>query len=151
MVLPTGEYLEDKLINLGSNRYTFAPQFGVVHNHDKWSMELTATTSFYADNDSFFNGRQLEEDPLLFLQGHVVYSFRPGLWVAASAGYGCGGESTIDGVPSDDRKEFAGWGLSLGIPLNRSAGLKFGYIGTRTLADTGSDSDTITAAVALMW
>ncbi len=151
VVLPTGEYIEDKLINLGSNRFTFRPQFGMVHNHDKWSMELTASTSFYTDNDSFFNGRELEEDPLHFLQGHVVYSFRPGLWVAASAGYGCGGESTIDGVPSDDRQEFVGWGLSLGVPLSRSAGLKFGYIGTRTLADTGSDNDTITAAVALMW
>ncbi|WP_265593885.1 transporter [Haloferula sp. BvORR071] len=30
--LPTGEYLEDKLINLGSNRCTFTPQLGWVHN-----------------------------------------------------------------------------------------------------------------------
>ena len=29
--LPTGDYMEDKLINLGSNRFTFRPQLGVVH------------------------------------------------------------------------------------------------------------------------
>ena len=33
--LPTGDYMDDKLINLGSNRFTFWPQFGVVHNRGK--------------------------------------------------------------------------------------------------------------------
>ena len=29
--LPTGQYLNDKLLNLGTNRFTFRPQLGVVH------------------------------------------------------------------------------------------------------------------------
>jgi hypothetical protein len=151
VLLPTGEYMEDKLINLGTNRYSFTPQLGVVHNRGKWSMEFTASASLPTDNKSFFNGRRLEEDPLLFLQGHAVYTFRPGLWLALSGGYGCGSESTIDGVSADDRKEFAGWGISLGIPLTRNAGFKLGYIGTRTIADTGSDTETVTAGFGFMW
>jgi hypothetical protein len=149
--MPTGEYMDDKLINLGNNRFTFTPQVGIVHNRGPWSMELTASTSFRTDNDSFFNGRQLEEDPLLFLQAHVVYNIRPGVWLAAGAGYGYGDESTIDGVSANDRKEFVAWGLAFGIPLNRHSSFKFGYIGTRTRADTGSDTDTFTAGVAWMW
>ena len=39
--LPTGDYMSDKLINLGTNRFTFRPQFGVVHNRGKCSLELT--------------------------------------------------------------------------------------------------------------
>ncbi len=34
--LPTGEYLEDKLINLGSNRFTFRPQVGVHQQYYNW-------------------------------------------------------------------------------------------------------------------
>ncbi len=149
--LPTGEYMEDKLINLGDNTFTFLPQLGVVHTHGKWSAEFTASGAFHTDNHSYFNGRTLEVSPLLFMQGHFVYNFRPGLWIAASAGYGCGAESTIDGASSNDRKEFVGWGISLGIPITRNLGFKAGYIGTRTLADTGADTDTVTAGFGITW
>jgi hypothetical protein len=35
MQLPTGEYMSDKLINLGTNRFTFRPQIGLVHNRER--------------------------------------------------------------------------------------------------------------------
>jgi hypothetical protein len=151
MQFPTGEYFSDKLINLGTNRYTFTPQFGVVHNRGKWSMELSTSASFYTENDEFFNGKQLEEEVYLIGQGHLIYTFMPGLWVGASAGYGYGGESTIDGASADDRKGNIGWGLSVGIPVNRSFGFKIAYVGTRTDQDTGSDTDTLTIGCSLQW
>jgi Putative MetA-pathway of phenol degradation len=151
MTLPTGEYFEDKLINLGANRYSFTPQFGVVHTRGKWTMELSTSVTFYTDNDEFFNGRQLEEDPLFIGQGHLIYNFMPGLWLGASAGYGYGGESTIDQVSADDRKGNLGFGLSAGIPVNRNFGFKISYIGIRTQEPVGSDNDTFTISCSLQW
>lgn len=151
MTFPTGEYFEDKLINLGANRYTFTPQFGVVHTRGKWSMELSSSVTFHTDNDEFFNGRKHEEDPLLIGQGHLIYTFMPGLWLGASAGYGYGGESTIDQVSANDRKGNLGFGLSAGIPVNRNFGFKIAYIGIRTQEDTGSDNDAFTIACSLQW
>jgi hypothetical protein len=151
VTLPTGEYFEDKLINLGANCYTFTPQFGVVHTRGKWSMELSSSVTFYTDNDEFFNGKKHEEDPLLIGQGHLIYTFMPGLWLGASAGYGYGGESTIGRVPANDRKGNLGFGLSAGIPVNRYFGFKIAYIGIRTREDTGSDNDTLTIACSLQW
>jgi hypothetical protein len=151
VTLPTGEYFEDKLINLGANRYTFTPQFGVVHTRGKWSMELSSSVTFYTDNDGFFNGKKHEEDPLLIGQGHLIYTFMPGLWLGASAGYGYGGESTIDQVSANDIKGNLGFGLSAGIPVNRYFGFKIAYIGIRTREDTGSDNDTLTIACSLQW
>jgi hypothetical protein len=43
--LPTGQYLEDKLINLGSNRFTFSPQVGVHRQYYNWSFEARAPSS----------------------------------------------------------------------------------------------------------
>ena len=148
---PTGEYYEDKLINLGSNRFSLTPQFGVVHTRGKWSMELSSSVSFYTDNDEFFNGVKHEEDSYLIGQGHLIYTFMPGLWLGASVGYGYGGESTINEVPADDLKGNLGWGLSAGIPVNRNFGFKIAYIGIRTREDTGSDNDTFTIACSLQW
>jgi Putative MetA-pathway of phenol degradation len=148
---PTGDYFDDKLINLGTNRYSFTPQFGVVHTRGKWTMELSSSVSFFTDNDDFFNGKKHEEDPVWIGQGHLIYTFMPGLWLGASAGYGYGGESKIDRVPADDRRGNLGFGVSAGIPVNRHFGFKIAYIGIRTQEDTGSDNDTFTIGCALQW
>lgn len=149
--LPTGEYFDDKLINLGSNRFTFRPQLGAVHNIGKWSMELTAAAWIYTDNDDFFNGKKLEQDPLYTADAHLIYTFRPGLWLGASLGYGGGSESTVNGVSGDDRQNNLGWGLGLGIPINRTLGVKVAYIGTRAHARTGMNTDTLSCAFSVMW
>ena len=149
--LPTGQYFTDKLINLGSNRFTFRPQFGVVHNWDKWSAELTTTASFFTENDEFFKGNVLEQDPLYTADANLIYTFRPGFWLAGSVGYGYGGITSLNGVESDNRVGNLGFGVSVGLPISRSLGVKFGYIGTRTQVKTGMDSDTLTCAFSVMW
>ncbi len=149
--LPTGEYMNDKLINLGTNRFTFRPQLGVVHTRGKWSMELTGAAWIYTNNDEFFNGNKLEQDPLYTLQGHLIHTFRPGLWLGASAGYGYGGQSTVNGVEIDDRKGNLAWALSLGYPIARQLGVKVAYIGTRTQESVGSDTDSIAVGFTIFW
>jgi len=149
--LPTGQYFNDKLINLGSNCYTFTPQFGVVHTRGKWSAELSTSASFYTDNDDFFHGKQLSSDCYMIGQGHLIYTFMPGLWLGASMGYGYGGESTINGVAAHDRKGNLAWGISAGIPVSRAFGFKIAYVGTRTDQKTGADTNTLAIGCSLQW
>ena len=149
--LPTGDYMDDKLINLGTNRFTFRPQIGAVHTRGKWSLETTAIVALFTDNDEFFNGHKLEQDPLYAVNGHIIYTFRPGGWASASAGYDYGGRSTLDGEKKDDRKQDIGWALSFGLPLSRHIGAKITYIGTRTQESTGSDSDSFVVGLSAYW
>jgi hypothetical protein len=147
--LPTGDYMDDKLINLGTNRYTFRPQFGVVHNRGKGSMELTGAVYLYTDNDDFFNGNKLEQDPYYTFQTHLIYTFRPGLWAAASAGYGYGGESTVSGVEKNDRKENLAWALSSGYSITRQLGFKVVYLRTRAQKTVGQDTDSLAVVFSI--
>jgi hypothetical protein len=149
--LPTGDYMNDKLINLGTNRFTFRPQLGVVHNRGKWSMELTASVWLYTDNDDFFNGKKLEQDPYYAIQSHLIYTFQPGLWASASTGYGYGGQSSIDGVDKNDCKENLAWALSFGFPITRQLGAKVSYLSTRTQKTIGQDTDSIGATLSIFW
>lgn len=149
--LPTGEYLEDKLINLGTNRFAIRPQLGAVHTHGKWSMELTTAAWFFTDNDEFFNGKELEVAQHFTTEGHLIYTFRPGLWMSASVGYGIGSQTTVNGVTNDDQQSNLGWGLSLGVPFSRHFGMKLTYINLRTLVRTGATSDTISCGFSVMW
>jgi len=72
--LPTGQYMDDKLINLGENRFVFRPQVGVLHTRNHWTVEGTAEVAFHTDNDDFFNGKKLEQKPLYILYGNLSYT-----------------------------------------------------------------------------
>ena len=149
--LPTGNYLEEKLLNLGDNRFTFRPQLGFSHRRGNWSAELTAEAAFYTENDEFYGNNKLEQDPLVMAYGHLVYTLRPGLWLSASAGVDYGGQNTIDGVDSNDRKNNIGWKLSAAYPINSRLGLKLSYLVLQTQESTGSDSNSLLASLTYMW
>lgn len=149
--LPTGNYKEDKLLNIGKNRFTFRPQLGLIHTRGKWTVETTGEIAFFSKNDDFFGGNDLEQDPLYIIHGHLIYTFRPGLWVGAGFGYDYGGESTLNGEKKDDRKQNIGWICSLNLPINRAMGVKVAYIKTETKENTGLDSDTLITSIALAW
>lgn len=149
--LPTGEYMNDKLINLGGNRFAFRPQLGVIHNRGKWTAEITGEVAFYTENDEFYNNTTREQEPLYIIQNHLTYTFRPGLWVCASVGYDYGGENSINGIDKNDTTQNIAWAFSFSYPINRNAGIKVAYISSHTQELVGFDSDTIAAGIAFSW
>ena len=149
--LPTGQYKEDKLINIGENRFTFQPQFGISHRRGKWTTELTGEAAFHTDNDDFFNGKRREQDPTYVIHGHLIYTFSPGFRLGASAAYNYVGENTIDGAKRNDSQENFGWALRLAYPFTRQSGFNLTYIGTRRQESNGFDSDTLAASLAFAW
>ncbi|MFC7338835.1 transporter [Haloferula chungangensis] len=151
VVLPTGHYLKDRLLNLGENRFTIRPQIGMVHSRGPWSFELTGSVWFYTDNDSFFNGSTLEQDPLWSFQSHVVYTFRPGFWLATGAAFGTDGQSTLDGNRLNDYKNNFLWGTSLGMSISPKLGFQLTYISSKTLERSGADSDSFLLGATYMW
>ena len=142
--VPFGEYLEEKLLNLGNNRFFVRPQVGVLHTRGKWSYELTGSVFLFGDNNDFYGGSKLEQDPLYAVQTHLICTFdKPGYWAALSAGYGWDGQSTVDGAKVDDSRRLFLSALALGIPVGRKQGIKFAYVRSRTNTPTGGDVDTL--------
>jgi hypothetical protein len=149
--LPTGDYMNDKLINLGSNRFTFRPQVGFSLIRGPWTLEINGASWIYTDNTSFFNGSTLEQDPLYTMQGHLIYTHKPGLWVSGSLGYGMGGQTTVNGIENDDHRADIRFALSAGIPVTRKFGLKASYIGSRKQETVGADTDVVAVGFTMFW
>jgi len=145
--VPLGDYVEDKLLNLGQNRYVTRPQIGVLHTRGRWSYELTGSTYFFGDNNEFWGGNRLKQDPTHALQAHVIRAFKPGLWVSLSAAYGWSGETTVNDVSSNNDKADFLSALSVGIPVSQKQGIKLAFIHSETHRITGADLDTL----ALSW
>ena len=145
--VPLGEYKEDKLLNLGNNRFVIEPQVGVLHRHGQWSYELTGSVLFFTDNDEFLVEHRREQDPLLFLQGHVIRFLPLRFWVSVSVGYVTGGESTLAGEKQDDRRTDLYSAATVGVSLGRRQGLRLTYLRGDTKEVVGTDSDSL----ALSW
>lgn len=141
VVAPTGEYLPDRLINIGSNRWAFKPELGFSYPVGRWYFDVAAGVWLFTGNDDFYGGSRREQDPVTALQGHVVYVFRPRLWLAVDATYYEGGRTVIDGVPRADLQANSRIGLTLAVPLTARQSLKFAWsegATTRIGGDFGS-------------
>lgn len=148
---PTGEYMSDKVINIGSNRYTFRPQLGALHKWDSLSFEYTGSVWIYTDNTNFNHGNTLKQDPTYTGQTHLVYVIQPGIWVGASAAYEFGSETTVSGRNMNDHKENAYWSLGVGFPILKPLIGKVAYVGSHALENTGFNSESVTASISLSW
>ncbi len=151
VTFPAGEYRSDRLINLGSNRYILRPQIGILHQRHDWEFEATASAFLFEDNREFFHGTTREQEPLWFIQGHLIYSFRPGVWAGLSSGYGYGGDNTINGVDKNDDGRVSFWAASFGMPLSLRQSVKFSYAKSQTNTQVGTDLHTLLAAWNLMF
>lgn len=151
VTIPTGDYNSDRLINLGANRWVIRPQLGVTHTRGKWTGEVTGSVYFYADNNHFWKETRLETDPLFAVQGHLIYTFRPGLWTSISTAYGWGGEATVNGDAKNNPSGNWLTALSFGFPITHKQGIKIAWLRGRTQKPTGADIDSLILAYSVMF
>jgi len=150
VVMPTGRYDPSRLINVGTNRWSFKPEFGLSHPMGKWVLDLAAGVWLFTDNSNFYGGQLRTQAPLWTTQGHVSYSFRPGLWLAFDATYYAGGRTTVNGVVKDDRQGNTRGGLTLAVPFAKAYSLKFSW-STGVITRIGGKFTAFAVALQYRW
>ena len=150
LVIPTGTYDSDFLINAGSNRWVLKPQWGMSKNFGKWSLEAYLAVWLFGENTDFLDGNALNQDPLFAVKGHAIRSFRNSNWMSFSTGYGIGGATNINGVPRDTRISSLRFAFTYALPVSFRSTLKFGLI-TSVRFERGSDFNGISLAYQYRW
>jgi hypothetical protein len=144
--LPVGQYDPERLVNLGTNRFTFKPELGISKTIDQIILELSASAAFYTVNHDYYQGKTLSQAPIGSIQGHINYSFRGGIWAALDGTFYWGGRTTVDDVKGNNLQENTRLGFTFALPLNIRNSLKLN-LSTGASTRTGSDFD----AVILVW
>jgi len=150
VVAPWSQYDDSKLVNIGTNRWSFKPEVGISKAIGQWTVEGTAAATFYTDNNDFFGGKTLSQDPLYSLQGHVIYGFRSGIWASFDTTYFAGGRTTVNGVRNSDLQQNWRLGATLALPVNRENSIKF-YASSGVSARTGNSYDLVGVAWQYRW
>jgi len=148
--LPVGDYDPSRLVNIGTNRRSAKVELGVSKNLERWLLEIALGETLYQDNGDFFGGRLREQEPITSLQGHAVYRFASGFWLAADATRYHGGRTSTNETQNRDLQSNVRVGLTASVPLNAKQSVKI-HASTGVSTRTGTDFDTLTAVWQYAW
>jgi hypothetical protein len=151
IIMPFGQYDPSKLINLGSNRWTFRTQIGLAHAIGKWIFEGYSGVWIFTPNNDFYGGLRLEQKPLFTFKLHTIYSLPPlGSWIAVGVGYGKGGRTIVEDISKDTHISTLRLGLVYAIPIARGHALKL-VLNSGIRFEKGADFDAIALTYQFFW
>jgi hypothetical protein len=148
--VPLGQYDETRLLNLGAHRWFVKPEVGISKTTGPWTWEFDAAATFFTANEDFFGGVRRSQRPLYAAQGHVVYSFRNGVWASLDATYFTGGRSSLADVLGNDLQSNWRAGATLALPVDAKNSVKL-YASRGVSSRTGNDFDLLGLAWQHRW
>ena len=108
-----------------------------------------AQRAFFTDN-TFLFGNNFAQAPIYAMQGHVLYTFRSGMWMALDGIYFTGGHTTLNGMRNDNEQQNTRAGFTLAVPINRNNSLKLSP-STGISTRTGSEFSALGIAWRYRW
>jgi len=118
---PTGLYSPDKVLNLGTDRWSFKPEIAVSYPfgpQQKWTLDAYANSYFYTDNTSYHGAEILRQQTLPGFEGHISYSFLDSLSGSLDARYSFRGDTFVDGVNQNNAQRNLILGTEMILSLN---------------------------------
>jgi len=147
---PLGNYKSSQLINIGTNRWTFRTGVAGSYTLKKIVVEAQFNSWVFTKNNDYFEGNVSTQKALFGVQFHGTYVFKPGVWLALSAGKTFGGTTEINGIEQDVTQNNSRFGLAFAYRLNKNNGLKVAYT-NGFITRNGADFNTLLLAYQFMW
>ena len=150
VIMPTGQYDSRRLINIGSNRWSFKPEVGLSKPYGRWTVELVGGVWLFTTNNEFFGGVRRGQKPLVSLQSHVIYTIRRRMWAALNANYYAGGRSIVNGIVNEDKQANSRIGGTFSLPVTQQQSIKFALANGLTTR-FGGDVTTLAVGWQYAW
>src|SRR5580704_279229 len=121
VVAPTGQYDPNKLINWGSNRWAFKPEFGYSRRRGHVVIDAYGGVWLYTANQRYYSptGPQPQsEKPIGSFEGHLSYDLKPRLWFSLDGNFWFGGITSLSGIENlATRQTSSRIGVTASLPL----------------------------------
>lgn len=150
VIAPTGQYDSDRLVNLGTNRWTLRAQIGASRQFKKWIVEAYVGVWAFTRNDDFFGGSQYEQNPLGVLKLHLIRKLKSTDWLAFDIGYGLGGKPIVNNDLRDARISTMRLGFTYALNLGKGHVLRT-FVITGIRFEKGGDFDGVGLAYMYRW
>jgi len=127
---PTGLYHPDKVLNLGSDRWSFKPEVGLSHpfgTDQKWELDAYVNSFFFTDNTSYHGREVLRQHPLPGVEGHLSYAFNDNVWASLDTRYSFRGITVLNDVDQENPQQNFILGSEVNLSLNPRNSLIFTF------------------------
>jgi hypothetical protein len=155
LALPVGEYDDDKLVNMGLNRwfgriaFPLTYNFGVFTRGYMKSLELIPSVWLFAENNDFM-GQKLENDPLWQFEAHLTNDFTPSFFGSLDLLYRGGFQSEIDGVEIGDDLDIGNLGFTLSYQVTDNLAIRNGF-SSNVFGDNDLDNSMVRLQFVFGW
>ncbi|HEV7218736.1 MAG TPA: transporter [Terriglobales bacterium] len=131
VLAPTGQYDSTKLVNWGTNRWAFKPEFGYSKRRRNLLLDLYAGVWFYTSNPRFYSPpvpKPQTQQPIGSFEGHLSYDVRPRLWFSLDGNVWFGGVTSLSGIANPaTRQTSSRIGATASFPLTKTQSVKVSY------------------------
>ncbi len=150
VIAPTGTYDPTRLINVGSNRWSFKPEIGIEVPLGRWFADFAAGLWVFGENTNYFGEQVLRQAPLANYQIHAGYGFQAGQWMALDGNYYAGGATTAGAGKPINALSNSRYGLTFSQPIGPGFSAKISW--SKWLSGQyGQKFSTIGAALQYRW
>jgi hypothetical protein len=158
VVAPTGQYDPTKLINWGTNRWSFKPEFGYSQHWRKWVLDgylgvwfFTTNSDFWSRNIYYSGTRSQTQDPIGSFEGHLSYDFKPRFWASLDGNFWFGGKTSAGGIQNTlSEQNNSRLCDTFAVPIIKHESLKFSY-SNGTYIRFGGNYQNVSAAWQYSW
>jgi len=158
VIAPTGQYDPTKLINWGTNRWSFKPELGYSQRFGKWVIDgytgvwfFTTNHDYWSRNAYYPGTRSESQKPMGAFETHLSYDFKPRLWVSLDGNYWVGGATSVAGVENSlTKQKNSRLGCTAAVPITKHQSLKFGY-SNGTYIQFGGNYQNVSVAWQYSW
>ena len=150
---PTGLYDPNKVLNLGSDRWSFKPEVAVSYPfgpEQKWAFDGYANSYFYTANASYRRVEILRQQPLPGFEGHLSYLFLDSVLVSLDARCSFRGDTSVNGVSQNDSQSNFILGSEVIIELNARNSLSV-TLAKAVVHQNGPDVTGISVKYDYLW
>ena len=147
---PTGKYESDRLINIGTNRWSVKPAIGmIVPIRPTWLFEAELGVWFFGDNDDFL-GQTREQKPVVSTAFHLIKQIRPSLWASLDANFYVGGQTNIGDTTQANLLRNSRVGVTFVMPIKGRHAIRTSY-STGAITTTGGAFEMFSLSYFYAW
>lgn len=148
--VPLGQYSEERLVNVGSNRWAFKPELGLVNTVGAWTLESYAGVWLFTDNVDFFSGTVREQDPIGSVQFHLHYTVSPRWTLSGNTNFYFGGRTIVNGTENLDLQRNSRVGVTVVRPFSGGRTLRVA-VSRGAYTTIGADFTALSVAFQKTW
>ena len=153
--VPLGQYDNDKVVNLGLNRFYSRIAFPLKYHFRVFtpgymsSLELVPSVWFFAENDDFL-GQKMKNDPMWQIEAHWTHDFTRHFFGSIDLLYRNGFQSEINGVKLGSDIEVGDLGFTLNFSVTDNVTIRTSF-SSNVFGDSDIDTSMIRLQFVYAW